>query len=185
MKTCKQCLIEKPLSDFSKHSKTKDKLQQKCKSCEKTNNQLLRKKHPNSKYYNQNPDYYKEYSKKWISENKDRWKEYYNNWQKNHTQNKYNTDPLYKLRMCVGTRIRLALKSQNEIKLGKTVDYLGCDYEYLKNYLESKFTEGMSWENYGDWEIDHIKPVSKGGIHHYTNLQPLWKSENRKKSNKY
>ena len=57
------------------------------------------------------------------------------------------------------------------------------DKNYI-DYLENKFTTGMSWDNLGEWEIDHILPVSKGGSFHYTNTQPLWMRENRQKSNK-
>lgn len=184
MKICKQCLATKSLSEFSKHPKTKDKLQPKCKSCESENNKIARQKNPTSKYYQQNKQYYKEYSKQWIAGNEDRWKGYYKEWQKEYQRNKYKTDPLYKLRMCVGTRIRLALKSQNKTKLGKTIEYLGCDYTQLKQHIESQFIEGMAWDNYGEWEIDHIVPISKGGSFHYSNLQPLWWKDNLKKSNK-
>jgi len=49
----------------------------------------------------------------------------------------------------------------------------------------------MSWENYGDWHIDHIIPISSAKnndevykLNHYTNFQPLWALDNMKKSNK-
>ena len=60
--------------------------------------------------------------------------------------------------------------------------------------LANKFKKGMSWDNYGEWEIDHIRPCSSYNLKdpdqqlecfNYSNLQPLWKKENRKKSNKY
>jgi len=184
MKKCNQCLQEYPLDNFSKKKASKDGLQYKCKSCEKENNKIARQKNPTSKYYHQNKEYYKTYSKKWMEDNNDRWKEYYGEWQKEYQKNKYHSDPLYKLRMCVGARIRMSLKSQNKIKLGKTIEYLGCTYIQLKEYIENQFSKNMSWDNYGEWEIDHIIPLSKGGKFHYTNLQPLWKEDNRKKSNK-
>lgn len=60
----------------------------------------------------------------------------------------------------------------------------------LKKHLEIKFTKGMSWENYGKWHVDHIKPCAKFDLtkeseqrkcFHYTNLQPLWAIDNFKK----
>jgi len=62
--------------------------------------------------------------------------------------------------------------------------------------LETKFLEGMDWDNYGiyGWHIDHIKPCSLFNLEnieeqkkcfHYTNLQPLWAIDNLKKGNKY
>jgi 5-methylcytosine-specific restriction endonuclease McrA len=57
-------------------------------------------------------------------------------------------------------------------------------HSFLLSYLESQFTTDINWENYGIyWEIDHIKPLSKGGSFHYTNTQPLTISENLSKSN--
>ncbi len=73
------------------------------------------------------------------------------------------------------------------------IKLLGCSLEELKIYFESKFVTGMSWENHGEWEIDHIKPLSKFNLEnleelkiacHFTNLQPLWKSDNRIKRDK-
>ncbi len=56
---------------------------------------------------------------------------------------------------------------------------------------EKKFINGMSWENWGKWHLDHIKPVSSFDksekmsiINSLDNLQPLWAVDNLKKSNK-
>jgi len=63
-------------------------------------------------------------------------------------------------------------------------------YHYLnkkivvKSQMEKSFTDGMSWDNWGEWEIDHIIPLNKGGKHEVKNLQALWKSENRAKGDK-
>jgi sulfur relay (sulfurtransferase) DsrC/TusE family protein len=77
-------------------------------------------------------------------------------------------------------------------KTESTKNLLGYSSLDLKIYLESLFIEGMTWENYGDWHIDHIKPLSKFSsdvpidvINSLSNLQPLWASDNLKKSNKY
>jgi hypothetical protein len=88
-------------------------------------------------------------------------------------------------------RIRGILNSKNLKKKLPCESIVGCTYEYLKTYLESKFQEGMSWENQGLWHIDHIIPLSSGKneediykLCHFTNLQPLWAQDNLKKSNK-
>ena len=57
----------------------------------------------------------------------------------------------------------------------------------FKKHLEKQFDVGMTWNNYGEWEIDHIKPISLFNLNNdeelfeccnYNNLQPLWKKEN-------
>ena len=78
-------------------------------------------------------------------------------------------------------------------KLARTHELFGCSPEELKAHIESLFLEGMTWENHGQygWHIDHIRPVSSFSaeeimqVNHYTNLQPLWASDNVKKSNKW
>lgn len=69
-------------------------------------------------------------------------------------------------------------------------ELIGCNTENLKQHLENQFKSNMSWKNYGlgGWEIDHIKPLASAktkeelyNLFHYTNLQPLWASENRSK----
>lgn len=76
-------------------------------------------------------------------------------------------------------------------KVQKTDEYLGCTYEEGRNYLASLFTEGMTWDNHGEWHIDHIIPLASAKtreelepLFHYTNLQPLWAEDNLKKGAK-
>ena len=74
-----------------------------------------------------------------------------------------------------------------------TESILGCTIEEFISYIESKFTQGMSFDNYGHkgWHLDHIVPVSKASTEEeiyalcrYTNYQPLWWKDNLIKSNK-
>ena len=80
-------------------------------------------------------------------------------------------------------------------KYFKQVDALGCSPAFLKQYLESLFTEGMSWNNYGigGWWVDHIipcdyfkpfTPEQQKQCFHYSNLQPLWWRDNIVKGNR-
>jgi len=54
----------------------------------------------------------------------------------------------------------------------------------FKDHLEFEFEDWMNWENYGEWEIDHITPLSKGGKWELYNLRPIRKEENRRKKDK-
>lgn len=93
-------------------------------------------------------------------------------------------------RIAHNLRNRLGKAIRGEVS---AVRDLGCSIDELKTILESKFTHGMSWDNYGEWHIDHIKPLSKFNLTnsqevlqacHYTNLQPLWAKDNIVKYNK-
>lgn len=71
-----------------------------------------------------------------------------------------------------------------------TTNLLGCSPEDFKRWLESRFLPGMSWGNYGEWEIDHVRPCASFDLtdkaqvaecFHYTNTQPMWRRDNRSK----
>jgi hypothetical protein len=91
---------------------------------------------------------------------------------------------------------RLSIRFYRTVKIKKTLTYIeiiGCSHEELKYHLEKKFKDGMTFQNYGEWELDHIYPISKYDLtnldqikecFNYKNIQPLWKSENRSKYNK-
>ena len=71
------------------------------------------------------------------------------------------------------------------------IKYVDYSVEELKIHLGNKFREGMSWDNYGEWHLDHIIPISSANteeeiikLNHYTNFQPLWAIDNIKKGNK-
>ena len=75
----------------------------------------------------------------------------------------------------------------------KESDDSTIDYEFLKKYIEERFTDGMCWENYGlhGWHIDHNVPLDFGEteedlfkLNHFTNLQPLWAFNNLSKGKK-
>lgn len=99
-------------------------------------------------------------------------------------------DPLGHLKSVVSCRVRSALLGN---KTGKTLEYLGCDILSFRSHLESKFVTGMTWDNYGEWEIDHIIPIKYNNPTlnevvarlYWTNTQPMWKHDNASKSNRY
>ncbi len=212
MKICNGCKKEKELSDFNKDKSRKDGYSYKCKKCLKNihcslyknnkekyldksknyyknnkENHLLR----NKNYVKNNREKYLEYQQNYFNDNKDKIRKYKNEY----TNNKYRSDYEYKIVILLRSRFRNALIDQNAIKHKRTLDLIGCSINELKLYLEKQFKPEMNWENHGIiWEIDHIKPCSSFDLtdieqqkqcFHYTNLQPLFKTENRQKYNKY
>jgi hypothetical protein len=105
------------------------------------------------------------------------------------------SDLNFRLRNRIRARIQNALKSNNTYKSSYTIELLGCSIKEVRKYIESKFTKGMTWDNWSNdgWHLDHIIPVAffdltdieqQKRCFHYTNLQPLWAEENRKKHDK-
>lgn len=93
-------------------------------------------------------------------------------------------------RLAINLRSRLNNALKGSFKAGSSVSDLGCSIPELRVYLEARFAQGMSWDNYGQWHIDHVKPLAKFDLTdreqflqacHYTNLQPLWMEENVRK----
>ena len=98
------------------------------------------------------------------------------------------TDLNFKLTRILRKRISEAIK--NEYKSGSAVENLGCSIDVCRIHIESQFDTDMSWTNYGEWHIDHIKPLRDFTLSdpkqmaeacRYTNLQPLWASDNLRK----
>ena len=101
------------------------------------------------------------------------------------------TDANFKLAYLLRIRISKALKGGS--KSGSAISDLGCSVEFLKHYLEERFQPGMTWNNHGEWHVDHSKPLSHFDLKdraqflqacHYTNLQPMWAKDNLRKSDR-
>ncbi len=74
------------------------------------------------------------------------------------------------------------------LKGGKVMQAIGCTLDELSRWIEQQFEPGMDFDNLGEWEVDHVKPLSTFDLSdaaqyaealHYTNLRPRWKSDNR------
>lgn len=122
-------------------------------------------------------------NKNWVENNLEKRKKYNKEYQKSRRKN----DNLFRLSNNLRSRLSLVFKL-NGYKKNSTKNLLGCDFKEAKIYLESLFKEGMNWNNYGDWEIDHIIPLSSAKSQEeliklckIDNLQPLWKKDNRVK----
>jgi hypothetical protein len=199
--SCKKCIKEYYIKNREKIKKYYIKNRVKKLSNQKEYNIKNREKKlsHNKKYYIKNKEkqlsYQKEYRinnrEKKLSSNKKYYinnKEKYNEYEKNKRLN----DPIFKLTSNVRARLRAYLKTTGITKSKRTFDIVGCSPPELKDYLEKKFTEGMSWDRIGkEIHIDHIIPLSSAKsedeiykLCYYTNLQPLWAEDNLKKSDK-
>jgi len=105
--------------------------------------------------------------------------------------NKIKSDPALKAREQVRRRLKDFIKGKIGVKWCSLV---GCNSATFKSHIESKFYNGMTWENYGTfWHIDHKRPLSSFDLtdraqwfiaSHYSNLQPLTATDNIAKSDK-
>jgi hypothetical protein len=154
-------------------------------------------------------DYQKKYREENLDKIKERGKKYYNinkkeildknkiyrkntkNIRNIYESKKKKNDPIYSLLCGMRSRLCNYLKMCDVTKRNKTFDIVGCSPQFLKEHLETQFTDGMSWDNRSEWHIDHIIPLSSAKTEdelyklcHYENLQPLWAEDNLKKSNK-
>jgi hypothetical protein len=166
----------------------KEALKNKSKEYYKTNSVLIREK--NKKYYEDNKEKISLTKKEYKLKNKERIniinKEYYHK--------RIVVDEKYKFNLNVKNLIRGSFSracNGNYKKSDKTEKILGCTVEEFSIYLQNLFTEGMCFQNYGKWHLDHIYPISLAKtkeeiikLNHYTNFQPLWAEDNIKKSNK-
>ena len=186
MKVCTKCKTSRDLEEFSKDKRTTDGLCFRCKNCVKEYNlkhvEEIHKRH--RQYYLSNKEKVKSYSKK----HKEERRKYMNNYIKR----RYNEDAEFKLASVLRSRLRGAIGGKN--KSASTTALLGCSIEELKQRLSRQFQEDMTWENYGEWHIDHVKPCAAFDLtkeaeqkecFHYTNLQPLWAEDNLKKGSKF
>lgn len=191
MKNCSKCKLSKSIDKFNRNKNKKDGLQSICIECTNKYNKTYYNINKYSlslkliEYRNNNKDKRKEY----LLNNKDK----INKKASEYFKNRKNNDSLFKLTCNIRCLIKNSFKRINcERKSNKSENILGCTFEEFKEYLEDKFTEGMTWENQGQWHLDHIKPLSLAKsqeeviiLNHYTNFQPLWAEDNFKKGCKY
>lgn len=204
-KKCCTCKNKKNSLEFSKNSNTKDGLASRCKKCVKEYSDKLansKKEIPKRKTCAKcKKDYGEEFfhrnsrkasglssycktcvahrAKKDVKKIRDR------------ARQRYHKNYGYKISRLLRSRIRSALKGISKSK--KTMELIGCNIDFFIKYIESKFEDGMSWDNYGyyGWHVDHIIPCASFDLSdeeqqkecfHYTNLQPMWGEENIRKS---
>ena len=159
------------------------------KTCRKAYKKQYRKKNAekikayNKKYREENIELVKLGDQRYYQGNKDKINQ--------RNRERYNRDPAYRTLKLMRCRLRAVLGGAD--KAEETIELFGCTRELLLSHLEGQFTKGMSWDNQGEWELDHIIPCAsfdqtdpeqQRQCWHYTNLQPLWMRDNRSKGAK-
>ena len=162
-KTCSKCKVGKPTTEFHKHILHQDGLDTQCKTCSLARHKVYRQKNKESR----------------------------NAYSRVYYQEKYTNDLPYKLMILVQNAAQRVTGKRPRNK--EALEILGCTMEHYIQHLESKFTEGMNWDNHAKegWHIDHIRPLREKELTledglkrlHYTNTQPLWAKDNIAKGN--
>ena len=152
-------------------------------------------------YRGENKDKLLAYHKEYYKRNRDRLSVQHKRYGKENRLNR-NARRQHRYKIDLGYRtLQLLRRRQQEALYGKRkptsfIRALGCTWEVFRPYIESKFKEGMTWDNHGffGWHYDHVKPLSSFSnledieqykqAFHYTNLQPLWWYENLAKGDK-
>ena len=193
-KICSKCGIVKLKSAFYTDKSRKSGLHASCKQCDSDYARHYRRcgkgKESDARYRHsgkkkENDARYKRSAKFKEMNNRSR-------------RTSYATDPQFRMKQILRCRLRNALKhikrGASALKCARTLDMLGCSMEFFMEHIENQFKPGMTWERYGEWHVDHIRPCASFDLtkpeeqkicFNYSNLQPLWAVDNMKKGAKW
>lgn len=185
LKTCARCRISKESNNFHRDSRRLDGLKPYCKSCRKSECDPEKDRSRKRAWYEKNrliaiesararviadPSRRKAWWDGYYEKNSDKVKADVVKWQKSHPH-------IIAWRRLLNTMLR----KFGRAKSGRTVSLLGYTADELRSHIESLWSPGMSWDNHGEWHIDHIRPLSSFPLDEDTrivnslaNLQPLW-----------
>lgn len=212
-KECFRCKLWKSLDKFNKNPKVWDNLDRRCRDCVKayreehkqtinTRQKKYKETHKAERkvWLEKNKEkqaaYNKEYQAKYRKENAERLKEqqatyFQTNKQKINERIRKRRAENIQLRLANNLRARIPVALKGIAKSAHTIDLIGCSVDALRDHLSAKFDDKMSWDNYGEWHVDHIipcaafnlsDPIEQRICFHYTNLQPMWAKDNIAKS---
>ena len=170
--------------------------------CWKRRDKLRKKRESMLRSYRRDPEKHRLRSRNWRLKDPERFRKQhregarrraprYRKQQAEYSRKRYSQDAAHKMsvsmRNCVGKALR------GKVRTSRTEDLLGCSFTFLRFWLESKFLPNMSWDNYGEWHVDHIRPLASFDLtdpkqqalaFHFLNLQPLWAKDNLSKGAK-
>lgn len=128
-------------------------------------------------WYERNRDLHREKSAAWFQANK-------------HKVNAYHARPLVKLARNIRAKCNQMIRL--DTKHSRASEILGCSRKEFRAWIKSTFQKGMTWSNYGEWELDHIIPFKEAKteadvywLAYYKNTRALWRKQNRNKYTKH
>lgn len=169
-KICQKCNLEKDFSKFHTTRKSSDGVYNTCKDCWPKSTWTREKARLSErKYYENNKE---KVRAKWRRQGQ---------------------NINRRVRNSLNSRIRESLLNFGNKKDNVTRSYLGCSFNYLRKWIEFQFDNDMSWDNYGQWHLDHVTPVATFDLSndanirdcfHWSNLRPCWATQNIQKGDK-
>lgn len=151
---------------------------------ERNREEVLKKmRERNRIYYQRNKERIKKAASEYQAKNSEKRNAYKVDWAKR----KAKEDPAFKMYLAQRRMLHRALGVAGQQKYKRTIDHLGYTSEDLVTHLERQFLKGMSWDNYGEWHIDHIVPIAElrrrgvvdpKQVNALANLRPMWAKDN-------
>lgn len=199
-KRCNMCKEEKSIEEFTINKAVKGGREHRCRVCKNLTYRLkwqknkeinaLKRSERRKKKLEEYRKREAEYRRKYRENNKEAVNKKYREYMKQYRKSR----PAFRMHKRISYIIKMSL--DNRCSSHNIFNKLGYDIEKLMKHLESKFQPGMSWDNYGEWHIDHIIPQSWLPFNNIEdenffkcwsldNLQPLWAKENISKNNRY
>lgn len=176
-KTCTKCGILKSLDEYFGDKRATDGRESCCRVCRLAANRL---------YQNMYPE--KNTARLWKKNHPERVRLYYRI-----RDRKLRATERGKLNKNISYSVYFSLKKKKGNRHWE--DIVGYTIDQLMKHLEKQFTQGMTWENYGDWHVDHKIPQAAFNFQTsedidfkrcwaLKNLRPMWAKENISKGAK-
>lgn len=171
-KRCCRCKVEKPKSEFTADKTRRDGLKPRCRSCRSI-------------------EFSENVARSGRNKKSDQWKSRFPE-RERQIARKHRAKPHNRIHHAISARIYLMFGGKRG---RRTLDFLDYSIDELMSHLERQFLKGMSWENYGEWHVDHILPLCSFTIQSIedpdikrawglANLRPLWGKDNARKNGK-
>lgn len=194
-KACTRCGVEKPHADFPPSKTALDGRKAECRDCTSDRNYRWREENSDRhravsrEHYHAHRERYAEKHREWIAANPEKYAA-----NKRRSWMKKRSTPKGRLEHAVGAKVRNSVRRGS--KFGRrTFEVLGYSAEQLHRHLERHFDPGMTWDNYGEWHIDHRIPLAAFNYQTpddfdfkrawaLSNLRPMWAAKNRQKSDR-